>query len=71
VHGGTTRRVSVHVYTRNCATLPLNAGISFIDVTLRNPRAIQTQSFIFDGRYPRELFESIRIIRPKSVTKSP
>jgi hypothetical protein len=71
VHGGTTRRVSVHIYIRNCATLPLNAGISFIDVTLRNTRAIQTQSFIFDGRYPRELFESIRIICPRSVTKSP
>lgn len=61
VNAGTTRRISVQISVVDCAGLPLDADLPFLDVTLRNTRAIQHHSFIFGGAYPDDLFQLIRV----------
>lgn len=56
VHAGTTRRVTVEISVSDCSGLPLNADLPFLDVTLRNTRAIQHHSFIFGRAYSHDLF---------------
>ncbi|NEB01560.1 hypothetical protein [Streptomyces sp. SID13726] len=60
VHAGTTRRVTVEISVSDCADLPLNADLPFLDVTLRNTRAIQHHSFIFGAAYSHDLSELLR-----------
>ncbi|WP_329278319.1 hypothetical protein [Streptomyces sp. NBC_01451] len=59
VSAGTTRRITVQISVVDCADLPLDADLPFLDVTLRNTRAIQHHSFIFGGAYPDDLFQLI------------
>ncbi|MFE3037539.1 hypothetical protein ACFXKY_38530 [Streptomyces canus] len=60
VRPGTTRRVTVEISVSDCSGLPLNADLPFLDVTLRNTRAIQHHSFIFGRAYSRDLFRLLR-----------
>ncbi|WP_262059980.1 hypothetical protein [Streptomyces sp. STR69] len=55
VHTGATRRVTVEISVSDCSGLPLNADLAFLDVTLRNTRAIQRHSFIFGASYSKDL----------------
>ncbi|MFJ9243290.1 hypothetical protein [Streptomyces sp. NPDC101776] len=55
VRAGTTRRVTVEISVSDCSGLPLNADLAFLDVTLRNTRAIQSHSFIFGSAYSKDL----------------
>jgi len=55
VSTGTTRRVTVEISVSDCSGLPLNADLAFLDVTLRNTRAIQHHSFIFGSAYSKDL----------------
>ncbi|WP_330291778.1 hypothetical protein [Streptomyces sp. NBC_00576] len=55
INAGTTRRITVQISVVDCADLPLDADLPFLDVTLRNTRAIQHQSFTFGGAYPDDL----------------
>ncbi|WP_128377760.1 hypothetical protein [Streptomyces cavernae] len=48
-------RISVRITVATCAGLPLNADLPFLDVTLRNMRAIQRHTFIFSGTFARDL----------------
>ncbi|MFI9105144.1 hypothetical protein ACIGXA_32010 [Streptomyces fildesensis] len=65
---GTTRHITIKMTVRKCAGLPLDVDLPFLDVTLRNTRAIQNQSFIFGGGYPRDLSAFLhRICRPGSA----
>lgn len=57
VRAGTTRRITVEISVSDCSDLPLNAHLPFLDVTLRNTRAIQPHSFIFGDAYARDLSE--------------
>ncbi|MDW4907905.1 hypothetical protein RB628_21775 [Streptomyces sp. ADMS] len=57
IHAGTTRRITVQISVVDCSGLPLDAGMPFLDVTLRNTRAMQHHSFIFGGAYPQDLSE--------------
>ncbi|NEA65952.1 hypothetical protein [Streptomyces sp. SID12488] len=57
VSAGTTRRITVQISVVDCKGLPLDAGMPFLDVTLRNTRAIQRHSFIFGGAFPDDLSE--------------
>ncbi|MFJ8778873.1 hypothetical protein [Streptomyces sp. NPDC102476] len=59
-HAGTTRRVTVEISVSDCSGLPLNAALPFLDVTLRNTRAIQHHSFIFGRAYSHDLFKLLR-----------
>ncbi|MET7731835.1 hypothetical protein ABZT02_10730 [Streptomyces sp. NPDC005402] len=60
VHPGTTHRVTVQITVSDCSGLPLNADLPFLDVTLRNARAIQHHSFIFGRAYSHDLFQLLR-----------
>ncbi|MFI6010511.1 hypothetical protein ACIBAG_17125 [Streptomyces sp. NPDC051243] len=55
VAASTTRRITVRISVSDCSELPLNADLPFLDVTLRNTRAIQHHSFIFGGTFSRDL----------------
>ncbi|MGW2555815.1 hypothetical protein [Streptomyces sp. NPDC001635] len=57
VRAGTTGRIALEISVSGCSGLPLNPDLPFLDVTLRNKRAIQDHSFIFDGTYARDLSE--------------
>ncbi len=60
VDAGTTRRITVQISVVDCASLPLDAGLPFLDVTLRNTRAMQRHSFIFGGAFPHDLSELLQ-----------
>jgi hypothetical protein len=55
IEAGTTRRITVQISVVGCSDLPLDPDMPFLDVTLRNTRAIQHHSFIFAGAYPEDL----------------
>jgi hypothetical protein len=55
VNTGTTRRITVEISVSDCTDLPQNADLPFLDVTLRNTRAIQRHSFIFGGAFSQHL----------------
>ncbi|MCS0606513.1 Tat pathway signal sequence domain protein, partial [Streptomyces sp. LP11] len=48
---GSARKITISAHVTDCGKAPRNAGLPFLDVTLRNARAIQTQSFILGDRY--------------------
>lgn len=60
VPAGESRDVRVTVYVLDCGAVPRNAGLPFLDVTLRNERAVQKQSRILGGGYPEDLGAAIR-----------
>lgn len=59
VAAGDSREVLVTVYVLDCGEVPRNAGLPFLDVTLRNDRAVQKQSRILGGGYPEDLGAAI------------
>ncbi|WP_405819345.1 Tat pathway signal sequence domain protein [Streptomyces sp. NBC_00838] len=59
VEPGGSREVLVTVYVLDCGEVPRNAGLPFLDVTLRNERAVQKQSRILGGGYPEDLGAAI------------
>ncbi|AQU69223.1 Tat pathway signal sequence domain protein [Streptomyces niveus] len=59
VEPGGSRKVLVTVYVLDCGEVPRNAGLPFLDVTLRNERAVQKQSRILGGGYPEDLGAAI------------
>ncbi|MFD3522966.1 Tat pathway signal sequence domain protein [Streptomyces sp. NPDC058653] len=67
VPAGGSREVLVTVYVLDCAEVPRNAGLPFLDVTLRNERAIQKQSRILGGGYPEDLGTAIETTCRRTV----
>ncbi|MEU6475766.1 hypothetical protein ABZ858_02535 [Streptomyces sp. NPDC047017] len=57
---GAARKIIVTMHVTECGKVPENAGFPFLDVTLRNIRAIQVQSFILGSRYAHALSEALR-----------
>ncbi|MFE7134318.1 Tat pathway signal sequence domain protein [Streptomyces sp. NPDC057638] len=53
------RTVLVMIDVSDCGKVPRNAGLPFLDVTLRNTRAIQEQSFILGEEYARDLARAL------------
>ncbi|ELP63978.1 hypothetical protein ACKI1I_09790 [Streptomyces turgidiscabies] len=60
VDAGTTRRITVQISVVDCAVHPLDADLPFLDVTLRNTRAIQHHRFAFAATYPDDLSQLVR-----------
>ncbi|MFI9765479.1 Tat pathway signal sequence domain protein [Streptomyces sp. NPDC052415] len=52
---GSSRKVTITLRATDCGKIPGNAGLPFLDVTLRNKRAIEMHSFILGSRYARDL----------------
>ncbi|WP_320776288.1 Tat pathway signal sequence domain protein [Streptomyces sp. CRN 30] len=55
-----TRKITITLRITECEKAPRNAGFPFLDVTLRNTRAIQTHSFILGPRYAQHLSAALR-----------
>ncbi|MDN3020949.1 Tat pathway signal sequence domain protein [Streptomyces sp. S.PB5] len=58
---GTSRKVVVTMHVTQCRKVPWNAGLPFLDVTLRNTRAIEVHSFILGERYAQQLSEALQV----------
>ncbi|MEU3250453.1 Tat pathway signal sequence domain protein [Streptomyces sp. NPDC006997] len=58
---GSSRKIIVTMRVTECEKVPGNAGLPFLDVTLRNTRAIQTHSFILGSRYAQHLSEALQV----------
>ncbi|MEU6598696.1 Tat pathway signal sequence domain protein [Streptomyces flaveolus] len=58
---GSARKVTITMHVTECAKAPQNAGLPFLDVTLRNTRAIQVQSFILGPRYAQDLSHALQV----------
>ncbi|MFD8223595.1 hypothetical protein ACFV16_05405 [Streptomyces massasporeus] len=60
VPAGTPHGVTVEITVSHCSALPPEVDHPFLDVTLRNVRAIQRHSFIFGRAYARDLSDLFR-----------
>ncbi|POX60221.1 Tat pathway signal sequence domain protein [Streptomyces sp. Ru62] len=58
---GSARKVTITMHVTECEKAPQNAGLPFLDVTLRNTRAIQVQSFILGPRYAQDLSHALQV----------
>ncbi|MFJ8105263.1 Tat pathway signal sequence domain protein [Streptomyces sp. NPDC096132] len=58
---GAARKIVITMHVTECGKVPENAGLPFIDVTLRNARAIQVQSFILGTRYAQDLSRALQV----------
>ncbi|NBM16816.1 Tat pathway signal sequence domain protein [Streptomyces sp. GC420] len=58
---GHPHRITVTAYVTDCTSAPRSARLPFIDVTLRNTRAIQSHSFILGERYAQDLSKAIEV----------
>ncbi|GGP33428.1 hypothetical protein GCM10010287_52510 [Streptomyces variabilis] len=61
VKGGGSRTVVVTVRVTECGKVPRNAGLPFLDVTLRNTRAKEAHSYILGARYARDLSTALEV----------
>lgn len=60
VEAGSEVRIVLRFHVRDCRGVPREVVLAFLDVTLRNTRAIQQQSYIIGGDYPGDLFTALR-----------
>jgi hypothetical protein len=58
---GSSRKIVVTMHVTQCRKVPWNAGLPFLDVTLRNTRAIEVHSFILGQRYAQQLSEALQV----------
>ncbi|GAA2263076.1 hypothetical protein GCM10010145_42060 [Streptomyces ruber] len=56
---GSGHRTVITMHVTDCTHVPRNAGLPFLDVTLRNAHVIQNHSFILGERYARDVSRSI------------
>ncbi|MEV8125628.1 Tat pathway signal sequence domain protein [Streptomyces sp. NPDC085944] len=56
-----TRKIIVTLRVTECEKTPRNPGLPFLDVTLRNARAIEEHSFILGTRYARDLSRTLEV----------
>ncbi|MFG3151321.1 Tat pathway signal sequence domain protein [Streptomyces sp. NPDC048219] len=55
------RKIIVTLRVTECEKAPRNPGLPFLDVTLRNTRAIEDHSFILGTRYAQHLSEALQV----------
>lgn len=58
---GSAHKVVITMHVKECGKVPGNAGLPFLDVTLRNKRAIQVHSFILGPRYAQSLSQALQV----------
>ncbi|MFH8446262.1 Tat pathway signal sequence domain protein [Streptomyces sp. NPDC018026] len=55
------RKIIVTLRVTECEKAPRNPGLPFLDVTLRNVRAIEAHSFILGSRYAQDLSRALEV----------
>jgi len=68
---GSPHKITITVHVSDCARVPRNAGLPFLDVTLRNARAMQVHSFILGDRYAQDLSEALQVACGNNSESSP
>ncbi|USQ87721.1 Tat pathway signal sequence domain protein [Streptomyces phaeoluteigriseus] len=58
---GSARKIVITMHVTDCENVPTDAGLPFLDVTLRNARAIQDHSFIPGSRYAQDLSQALQV----------
>ncbi|MBQ0849796.1 Tat pathway signal sequence domain protein [Streptomyces sp. NPDC057620] len=58
---GFSHKIVVTMNVTECANTPRNAGLPFLDVTLRNTRAIEDHSYILGERYAHDLSDALQV----------
>ena len=58
---GSARKIVITMHVTDCGNVPADAGLPFLDVTLRNARAIQVHSFILGSRYAQDLSQALQV----------
>ncbi|UUU34648.1 Tat pathway signal sequence domain protein [Streptomyces sp. CA-210063] len=66
-----SRKLAITMRVTECAKVPGNAGLPFLDVTLRNTRAIEAHSFILGERYAQDLSDALQVACSNKVASSP
>ena len=66
-----TRKIAVTMRVTECGKVPKNAGLPFLDVTLRNTRAIEAHSFILGERYAQDLSDALQVACSNESMSSP
>ncbi|MFE1910962.1 Tat pathway signal sequence domain protein [Streptomyces anandii] len=61
IAAGTARKIVVTMRVTQCGKVPENAGLPFLDVTLRNTRAIEVHSYILGSRYAHALSDGLHV----------
>ncbi|MFG2792275.1 Tat pathway signal sequence domain protein [Streptomyces sp. NPDC048419] len=59
---GDSRKVVITMHVTQCRNTPESAGLPFLDVTLRNTRAMEVHSFILGQRYAQHLSSALQAI---------
>ncbi|MCX4909521.1 Tat pathway signal sequence domain protein [Streptomyces sp. NBC_00878] len=68
---GFGHKIVVTMHVTECANVPSNAGLPFLDVTLRNTRAMEDHSFILGERYAHDLSQALRVACGNGPPSSP
>ncbi|MBK3636075.1 Tat pathway signal sequence domain protein, partial [Streptomyces sp. MBT97] len=58
---GAAHKVVVTMRVTECGNVPKHVGLPFMDVTLRNTRAMEVHSYILGARYAHDLSEAIQV----------
>ncbi|MEV6739847.1 Tat pathway signal sequence domain protein [Streptomyces sp. NPDC051104] len=58
---GSRRKITITMRVTDCGKAPENAGLPFLDVTLRNKRVIEAHSYIPGSRYAHDLSEALQV----------
>ncbi|MGW1156673.1 Tat pathway signal sequence domain protein [Streptomyces sp. NPDC002519] len=59
---GSARKIAITLHVTECGKVPENAGLPFLDVTLRNTRAIEDHSYILGSRYAHDLSAALHAV---------
>ncbi|MEU9474948.1 Tat pathway signal sequence domain protein [Streptomyces sp. NPDC048191] len=68
---GSDRKITITMHVTQCGKAPKDAGLPFLDVTLRNARAIQIQGYILGPRYARHLSQALKGACSNRAASSP
>ncbi len=68
---GFAHKIVITMHVTNCSQVPGNAGLPFLDVTLRNKFAIQNHSFLLGDRYAQDVSEAVRGLCVNAIKSSP
>ncbi|WPO74429.1 Tat pathway signal sequence domain protein [Streptomyces sp. KN37] len=66
VKSGTPRKLIITMHIRECGEVPRNAGLPFLEVTLRNARANERQSYILGPEYANDLSGALTAACPRT-----
>ncbi|MEV6181843.1 Tat pathway signal sequence domain protein [Streptomyces sp. NPDC052016] len=68
---GSAKTVVITMQVADCANAPRGVGLPFLDVTLRNTRAMEDHSFILGDRYAHDLSQALQVACSNEFASSP